>query len=681
MKQWANWLLLVLLYTAYTVPLRSIEPKSQRQIVVRVLSYFDYLLEHTILKSHNLEHLLKNSDLVNPISQSEADENHAVLVHWKQINRILKEPSVWLVDMTSIHAWAQKNLALLKDHQQIKEEVRNETHDIYHPMNFVPLPAGKFMSTLDAQEFVIEPGTEIQDTPVTQWQWAKVMEFNPVDVTSDVGYQEVVINDKKILLQPDHAVHGVNYQIKKYIESINARDDQYEYFLPSANEYEVFLKEVLGPDWMQRIVHTGIDECDRAGAVTAGPFIEYGKQRVWGFVQHVWQYTRDMILLRKNSNIALIIAPLVFGLPHDVQEIPTSLESFLRPIGSHHKNKLIGFRLARRRKGISQTSIGDSLITINWKNADQGELKKWIPKPTDTLSRPSSMIYPLSDAVWNNDLALIELLLQCGVSVQEEEAYRPVSALISAITAGQVEITKLLLDYADVLHEKKGEEQQTPLHQLSQYPPCLREKWHSRLDEMIDLLIIRGADIDAQDRYGITPLMYAVKNSDFELASLLLRYKADINICDNRGYSPLMHACNSRELTYITSPEKLVHIISLLLEHKADVHKVDNFGNTALHVLAEDVVRRGCAIPLLLDAGVSINAQNNLKKTALHIALQNDLLVCQTIQLLLDSGASVDIKDYKGLTPLEQAEAELIWWKERVILDLLRAHKQQQITN
>ena len=53
--------------------------------------------------------------------------------------------------------------------------------------------------------------------------------------------------------------------------------------------------------------------------------------------------------------------------------------------------------------------------------------------------------------------------------------------------------------------------------------------------EAIDLLIEHGADIDAQNADGRTPLMLASVKGDTELVDYLLDYGAERNIKDKTG--------------------------------------------------------------------------------------------------------------------------------------------------
>ncbi|TVR52637.1 MAG: ankyrin repeat domain-containing protein [Spirochaetaceae bacterium] len=62
-----------------------------------------------------------------------------------------------------------------------------------------------------------------------------------------------------------------------------------------------------------------------------------------------------------------------------------------------------------------------------------------------------------------------------------------------------------------------------------------------------------GADLDARDRYGLTPLMYAARyNRSVEVLRLLLDAGADVNARDSDGNTALMSAAGSNENPEIT---------------------------------------------------------------------------------------------------------------------------------
>lgn len=81
-----------------------------------------------------------------------------------------------------------------------------------------------------------------------------------------------------------------------------------------------------------------------------------------------------------------------------------------------------------------------------------------------------------------------------------------------------------------------------------------------------------GANPDAADSRGKTPLIIAAGRGDTRLAHLLLQAGAHINAHDAYGRTPLHEAARYGQTA----------CIRLLLQHGADIHSKDAHGRTAL---------------------------------------------------------------------------------------------------
>lgn len=112
--------------------------------------------------------------------------------------------------------------------------------------------------------------------------------------------------------------------------------------------------------------------------------------------------------------------------------------------------------------------------------------------------------------------------------------------------------------------------------------------------ENINNLSSEDLDINIQDEYGYTPLMYAVnRDSDFIVEDLLKR-GADPNIQNHSSNSPLMHAVNYNNI------KNVIH----LLKYSADPNVQDDHGLTPLmralcynHIeIVKDLLKYGAKI-------------------------------------------------------------------------------------
>ena len=122
---------------------------------------------------------------------------------------------------------------------------------------------------------------------------------------------------------------------------------------------------------------------------------------------------------------------------------------------------------------------------------------------------------------------------------------------------------------------------------------------------------------------GTTPLLRAAKAGDVVVVSMLLEKGANPNLATRNGVNPVMAAAG------------------------LGTNESDAVGRKKTEKEAID------SIELCLKAGVDVNAADSRGQTALHGAAQKGWN--QVVQYLADHGARLDIKDKKGLTPVDAA--------------------------
>jgi ankyrin repeat protein len=106
--------------------------------------------------------------------------------------------------------------------------------------------------------------------------------------------------------------------------------------------------------------------------------------------------------------------------------------------------------------------------------------------------------------------------------------------------------------------------------------------------KIIDLLILRGVDVNARGNFGETALMMAAYWGHKDIVELLLKQKADVNIRDNGGATALMMAVVEQDELYnIAGGSGRLETVKLLLNSGADVHIRDNSVKTAFDYAKE----------------------------------------------------------------------------------------------
>ena len=167
----------------------------------------------------------------------------------------------------------------------------------------------------------------------------------------------------------------------------------------------------------------------------------------------------------------------------------------------------------------------------------------------------------------------------------------------------------------------------------------------------IDKLIKNGADVNAKDKDGNTPLMLASFGSlNSDAVKALIKAGANVNAKNNEGLTPLM-------LAAIYNPDAL----KILIKAGADVNAKDNVGDTPLTYAILKISDMGKANPdmikkkldiikVLIKAGADVNARNNKDYTPLMRAVKEENL--DALKILIEAKASVNAKDNEGFTPL-----------------------------
>ncbi|WP_428075598.1 ankyrin repeat domain-containing protein [Candidatus Avelusimicrobium luingense] len=257
--------------------------------------------------------------------------------------------------------------------------------------------------------------------------------------------------------------------------------------------------------------------------------------------------------------------------------------------------------------------------------------------------------------------------------------------LLVAATLGNAEaVRQILLAGADV-NKRNTFTKDTAL---------LRALYYTENPEIARLLVNFGADINAVNNYGHSPLFLALEKQRGELIDLflangvseglnsnylfrasakqnfigvlaMLKGGIDPNVSNEKGNTPLIISSSLGDLPSVRN----------LLAYRADVNAVNNDGNTALIYAARynhpEVVRE-LLKPQTMQAPINVNAQNNLGQTALYWAAAKGYT--DIVKRLLAADADATIAANDGLVPYaiakQKKRTEVLPWFEKNITEV-----------
>ena len=251
-------------------------------------------------------------------------------------------------------------------------------------------------------------------------------------------------------------------------------------------------------------------------------------------------------------------------------------------------------------------------------------------------------------------LRLVRRLLEMGADPNARADGGHVPLHYAAELRSEALVTTLLGAYPDV--NARDDDGSTPLHMASRSPGN---------PAVVENLLQAGADVEAQDSSGRTPLHMAVGASggrsstgialftfrrrvelgagrDGAAIAPLLRNGADVDAKDSVGDTPLHHAVAQGNLQHV----------AVLVGAGADVNATNGSGDTPLHKAVslrptpETLTSGAEIITALFDSGADVNARNNLAETPLQLAskVYNPLARARLIEL----GAGPEAPDRQG---------------------------------
>jgi cytohesin len=261
-------------------------------------------------------------------------------------------------------------------------------------------------------------------------------------------------------------------------------------------------------------------------------------------------------------------------------------------------------------------------------------------------------------AVSDADYIQIKLHLAHGADANAKVKLSGDIPLHVAVEKGKIETANLLIQKgADV--NAKNSTGITPLHIAAQKSDI----------KMANLLILKGADVNAKNKYGLTPvsrallsdgggrrmvellvskgakvsaLHLAAHRGDIDKVRIILEQSTNVDIRDKAGHTPLFYAASAGQM----------HVVEFLISKGADVNAKDNRGGETPLFYAGDAGWKN-VVELLIEKGADINIRGHDGSGALESAAW--LGRSDVAELLIAKGADVNAKDKSDYTPLHAA--------------------------
>jgi len=270
---------------------------------------------------------------------------------------------------------------------------------------------------------------------------------------------------------------------------------------------------------------------------------------------------------------------------------------------------------------------------------DLDKVKHFIENRSDVNESQLNRLLDLSfyyKSLYQGNTDVPEYLLDKGANPNRRGEY-DATLLQEWAWGGGPELTKIVMGIlikkgADVNARSHGDLRWTPLHGA-----CTR-----RRGSVAEFLVENGADINAKDRNGRTPLLIAIEANDLDTIKMLINKGANVNARNHGGLT----------LLDIAGKKGYTEIVELLKKH--GVKQTQKYKQSIeMAINSKDLEK----VKELIAQGANVNARDSRGNMPLHRAIRvrglSDIERLSLIKMLISGGADVNVKDRRrGATPL-----------------------------
>ena len=256
----------------------------------------------------------------------------------------------------------------------------------------------------------------------------------------------------------------------------------------------------------------------------------------------------------------------------------------------------------------------------------------WIKKGGNVNYKNNRGETPLYWAILKHDTMSVAFLIKDGVNIHN--TIFSYSYLHLSMSMNNIDAYKMLVKCNIDINKTSVLIRMTPL----MYAIELNRPY------FIQDLISRKADINRQNKYGLTALMIAVKCCDSISTSLLLEEKCDVNMKDYglsrtryAGYNALMIAATMGHTS----------ILKQLIEAKANVNSKNKYNRSPLYMAV--CGNHNENVSCLIDHKANVNHRDKGGNCLLiHSVVDNSVEISR---LLINNGGYIHLPNKKKITP------------------------------
>jgi ankyrin repeat protein len=275
-----------------------------------------------------------------------------------------------------------------------------------------------------------------------------------------------------------------------------------------------------------------------------------------------------------------------------------------------------------------QTGSSDQSLFAAIDNGNLIVVEHLLQQGANLEARTTNGATPLMTATERGDVPVVSLLLEHGAKPGAKDD-QDETALTYAARGGWVKAVNLLAQFSNIQEKNRAlfavveggpvtiKVEDAPVSPISPQNQAveIEDSWTAAAGSLLD----SGAEIEAKNEDGSTPLNWAAAFAQTEIVKLLINRGARINARDKYGNTPLMSAaCQCAVATMNTADD----VILMLLDHGAHINARNHDGRTAL-MMASWMQGDASVLEILLSHGADLAAKDKGGKTALAHAKES----------------------------------------------------------